>query len=64
MGSVLIERVRLTYLSRVLRKVSRGVALIAHRRRVSQLVHHHGDSKEPLKFKAKLNTAFQALVVG
>ena len=40
------------------------MALIAHRRRVSQLVHHHSDSKELLRFKAKLNTALQALMVG
>ena len=46
----------LIYLSRTLREVSQGVALIAHRRRLSQLVHHHSESEELLRFKAKLDT--------
>ena len=52
------------HFSRTLREVSQGVALIAHRRRLSQLVHHHSESEELLRFKNRLDTSFDALMVG
>ena len=48
-------------LSRILRKVSQTVALIAHRRRVSQLVHYHSDSKGLLKFGGQAQYRFTSL---
>jgi len=48
------------YRSRSLREVSQGVALIANRRRLSQLVHK---SVELLGFKPGLDAPFQALIV-
>ena len=48
---------------RALQEVSQGVTHMAHRHRLSQLVHHHSESEELLGFKSRLDAAFRALMV-
>ena len=52
------------WLTRTLREVSQGVALIAHEPRLSQLLRYYSESKELQRFKAKLDTALLAFMVG